>query len=85
MGELNEAIAADRASLGPGFCVGHSFFASPPGRNGAGTAHGVAAPSGEAEEDWYRRVVETEIAPLLAEYWFDDPAKAEDWRARLLA
>jgi hypothetical protein len=30
-------------------------------------------------------VVETEIQPLLEEYWFDDPAKADAWCERLLA
>jgi hypothetical protein len=80
MGELNEAIAADKTSLGPGFCIGHSFFASPP------LVAVTAADGGaETEEAWYRRVVETEIAPLLEEYWFDAPDKAEDWRRRLLA
>jgi hypothetical protein len=79
-GELNEAIAADKTSLGLGFCIGHSFFASPPE-----LAAGVADGGADAEEAWYRRVVETEIAPLLEEYWSDAPDKAEDWRRRLLA
>ena len=26
MGQLNEAIASDKANLGPGFCIGHSYF-----------------------------------------------------------
>ena len=81
MGELNEAIAADKTSLGPGFCIGHSFFASPPESIAGAVGNGGA----EAEEAWYRRVVETEIAPLLEEYWFDAPDKAEDWPRRLLA
>ena len=74
-------VPGSSANLGPGFCIGHSFFASffasPPGPGEGGAR--------EAEEEWYRRVVETEVAPLLAECWFDDPAKAEDRRARLLA
>ena len=39
MGALNEAIATDFANLGPGFCIGHSFF----------------TPNGEAtlDNDWY--------------------------------
>jgi hypothetical protein len=76
MERLNEEIAGDRTNLGPGFRIGHSFFASPsePGEVGAR----------ETEDNWYERIIETEVVPLLAEYWFDDPEKAEDWRARLL-
>jgi hypothetical protein len=29
--------------------------------------------------------METEIHPLLREYWFDDTAKAESWYAQLVA
>jgi hypothetical protein len=29
-------------------------------------------------EAWYRGVVQTEIAPLLKEYWFDNPQRADD-------
>ncbi|MNL83238.1 5-methylcytosine-specific restriction enzyme B [compost metagenome] len=27
-------------------------------------------------KQWFRRVVDTEIAPLLEEYWFDEPPRA---------
>ena len=74
MVKLNEHIRAETAAgLGPGFEVGHSFF----------------CPQGTEDEAldlaWYRAVVEEEIAPLLREYWFDDPAKAEEYVAELLA
>jgi hypothetical protein len=70
MRELNEAIAADTINLGPGFQIGHSFF--------------IPA-DGQADSDgWYAQVIETEIRPLLEEYWFDEPAKAASWRSRLL-
>jgi 5-methylcytosine-specific restriction endonuclease McrBC GTP-binding regulatory subunit McrB len=36
-------------------------------------------------ETWYRRVIETEIAPLLEEYWFENRDRAIEWRSRLLA
>jgi MoxR-like ATPase len=70
MGELNQAIAADRINLGPGFRIGHSFF----------------TPIQEVvdADAWYRRVIETEIYPLLEEYWFDEPENADQWRDRLL-
>jgi hypothetical protein len=72
VGELNDEISGDTINLGPGFAIGHSFF--------------CAAPcGGESDTDWYRRVVRTELVPLLQEYWFDAPDKAESWKARLMA
>lgn len=69
---LNAAIIGDVANLGPGFAIGHSFF--------------CAGPAGEEDEaQWYARVIRTEIAPLLREYWFDAPSKAEQWTDHLLA
>ena len=68
---LNEAIADD-PNLGSGFCIGHSFFSSIP-------------PSVTPDEAWFRRVVETEVAPLLEEYWFDNADLAKEWSERLLA
>jgi 5-methylcytosine-specific restriction protein B len=61
VGRLNEQIRADRR-LGDGFRIGHSFFCGPPS---------------DAHDAWYRAVVENEIAPLLREYWFDDPDQIE--------
>jgi len=60
---LNEAIAED-TNLGPGFKIGHSYF----------------CPSDDEppNEDWYEAVVKREVAPLLREYWFDDPETAEE-------
>ncbi len=72
VGELNDEIIGDTINLGPGFAIGHSFFCAGPS-------------GGENDADWYRRVVRTELVPLLQEYWFDAPDKAEGWRARLLA
>jgi hypothetical protein len=71
LGDLNEAIASDTLSLGRGFEIGHSFF--------------VPAWSGAYDAAWYARIIRTEIVPLLEEYWFDDPKRAESWRERLLA
>jgi 5-methylcytosine-specific restriction protein B len=70
MTALNEAISADKTNLGPGFQIGHSFFTP-------------TSPVASAER-WFETVVQTEIRPLLEEYWFDDPAKADEWRERLL-
>jgi hypothetical protein len=70
MGELNQAIEADRTNLGPGFRIGHSFFTP---------TEPVSNP-----EQWFRRIIETEIHPLLEEYWFDAPETSDHWRDRLL-
>ena len=58
---LNQQIAGDDR-LGPQYCIGHSYL----------------TPSGDAVDDpkaWFRDVVETQIGPLLREYWFDDKAE----------
>nr|WP_237181067.1 DUF3578 domain-containing protein [Roseomonas haemaphysalidis] len=80
IGNLNATIREDRANLGPGFCIGHSFFAGPPEAE-----PGQDSLTPEAEDAWYQRVVDTEIVPLLEEYWFDDPSRAEQWRSTLLS
>ena len=36
-------------------------------------------------EDWYRHIVDTQIAPLLREYWFDSPEDVEKAVAGLTA
>lgn len=72
IGALNAEIVGDVANLGPGFAIGHSFFCSGPNAS-------------EDEADWYSRIIRTEVAPLLREYWFDAPTKAEQWASQLLA
>ena len=71
MTELNAKISDDKVRLGPGYQIGHSFF----------------VPTDAAQtldEGWYRRIIKYEIAPLLKEYWFDDPDAAETWTTSLL-
>ena len=68
---LNKDIAAD-TGLGPQFRVGHSYVTSPFG-----------IPISNALE-WFRQVVDTEIGPLLDEYWFDALEKSQKARERLL-
>jgi hypothetical protein len=68
---LNKMIAEDTTNLGRGFCVGHSFFCS-------------AGPQKTLDEGWYQRVVRTEVAPLLREYWFDRPKLAQEMIEQLL-
>lgn len=68
---LNNEISAD-AGLGPQFRVGHSYVTPPFG-----------VPISDARE-WFRQVVDTEIGPLLDEYWFDALEKSQKARERLL-
>ncbi len=71
MSALNEVIGND-ASLGRNFAVGHSYFCD------------IADGGEEDWERWYRNIVETEIQPLLEEYWFDNAKRADDEVRKLL-
>lgn len=67
--DLNDAIADDPA-LGAGFAIGHSF---------------LSGSTGSDDDGWLYSVVEDELVPLLDEYWFDEPSRAEEWAGRLRA
>ena len=67
---LNGRIAAD-PSLGRGFMIGHSYFCQKAGDGAPG-------------EEWLERIAQTELEPLLREYWFDAEDKAEKAVALLL-
>lgn len=71
MNELNDEIASDR-SLGAQFWIGHSYVTPSAGEK-------IADPA-----EWFRQIVETEIGPLLDEYWFDNPDKAASATRKLL-
>lgn len=68
---LNDTIREDRTNLGPGFVIGHSFFVPPKGAE-------------RLDNAWYESVVRSEIEPLLAEYWFDQPDRVREQVDRLL-
>ena len=72
MTSLNAQIAED-PSLGENYQVGHSYFC-PKGED----FHGL-------DRRWYEGIIETELVPLLREYWFDNPKRAEQARMELLA
>jgi 5-methylcytosine-specific restriction protein B len=72
MAALNRQIKED-SLLGENYQIGHSYF-TPRGDNFAGL-----------DMNWYRNIIHTEIVPLLKEYWFDNPKKAEEAESRLLA
>ena len=68
---LNQQIAESTRDLGPGYCIGHSFF----------------CPISEVKDEaqWYREIIETEIQPLLEEYWADsNKGKVETEISKLL-
>jgi 5-methylcytosine-specific restriction protein B len=69
--ELNDEIEADR-SLGAQFRIGHSYVTPAQGKK-----------LGDART-WFRQVVETEIGPLLEEYWYDNLERAQAAKRRLL-
>ena len=68
MRDLNEKISSD-PELGPGFEIGHSYFVPDDGI--------------DPSQGWYERVVDTQVAPLLREYWFDAPKDVDAEVARL--
>ena len=70
IGALNQVISNERRDLGPGFQIGHSYFCP------------SAAISSDAQ--WYADVINTEIKPLIEEYWFDSPEKVDTLTAQLL-
>ena len=69
MAELNEEIAND-PELGRGFRVGHSYFVPTDKED-------------SRDETWYDTVVDTQIEPLLTEYWFDSQEKVDSALDRL--
>lgn len=69
MHALNAEIAADRA-LGAQFQIGHSYVTP------YEPVHDV--------QEWFVALVRSEIGPLLHEYWFDTPERADEAIAQLL-
>ena len=54
---LNKQIAKDE-DLREGFCIGHSYFCS-------------KRPDGMTDDEYFADIIDTEIRPLLEDYWFD--------------
>lgn len=69
--ELNNQITAD-TRLGKQFQIGHSYVTPAYRLDDGGT------------KEWFQQVVETEIGPLLDEYWFDAPDDVRKATSRLL-
>ena len=72
MSALNKQIRDD-SSLGENYQIGHSFFC-PRGTDFS-----------ELNSSWFYGICETEIVPLLKEYWFDDTSRVNDIQSGLLA
>ena len=68
---LNQEISDD-SSLGSQFRLGHSYVTPP-----------FEQPIDDGRR-WYRDVVDTEIGPLLDEYWFEDLEKSRNAKQKLL-
>ncbi|MBC6700386.1 AAA family ATPase [Hymenobacter puniceus] len=68
---LNRTISDD-PDLGTAFCIGHSYFCHPPSDPATADA-------------WLTLILKQEIAPLLDDYWLDQPAKAAAQKKKLLA
>ncbi|WZL73407.1 AAA family ATPase [Clostridiaceae bacterium 35-E11] len=64
MQRLNEKISNDGKNLGKGYRIGHGYFCNTPNQM-------------ESQKTWYKRIILSEIKPLLYEYWFDDEDIAE--------
>lgn len=69
--KLNDVISED-SRLGKQFRIGHSYVTP---------VHRLE--SGDTKK-WFRQVVETEIGPLLEEYWFDAPDEAQKAMTQLM-
>jgi 5-methylcytosine-specific restriction protein B len=69
--QLNSTISAD-SRLGNAFRIGHSYV----------TPH--QSMGGRSTRDWFAEVVDSELRPLLQEYWFDAPDVATREVERLL-
>jgi 5-methylcytosine-specific restriction protein B len=69
---LNREIAEDTANLGTGYQIGHSYFCQD-------------IPDGLGPSVWLRGVIDTELVPLIDEYWVDDPVLARRWVSELTA
>ncbi len=63
MSAINDYIREDK-DLGSGFEIGHSYF--------------VPGEEETLDERWFHTIVDTQIEPLLREYWFDRPERVDE-------
>jgi MoxR-like ATPase len=72
IGNLNRKISSETRDLGPGFEIGHSYFTPKDDVQ-------------ENEDEWYRNIIDTEIKPLIDEYWSDNLEIAEEEYKKLIS
>ena len=63
IGEIIQLNEELSVDLGEGFVIGHSYFCN----------------TKECTDEWMQDVVDFDILPMLAEYWFDDTDKLQRW------
>lgn len=71
--DLNEKITVD-TRLGPQFSIGHSFVTPPTELHSEPEARWI---------EWFHDVVDSEIEPLLREYFYENPNTAADYSKSL--
>lgn len=54
-------------SLGNGYRIGHSYLCT----------------NTSVTDEWIESIIKYELLPLINEYWFDEPAKVEQWSNKL--
>ena len=69
---LNNEISND-PKLGKEFQIGHSFFTPP------------NSMENNDSQSWFKEVIESEIKPLLEEYWFDSPEDVDKSIKKILS
>lgn len=65
--QVNALISED-PTLGAPFCIGHSFV-TPRTK--------ITEPAVDKTQRWFQEIIDTDLAPLLEEYWFSQPEKLE--------
>ena len=65
--EVKQLNVDIKEKLGKGFCIGHSYFVF----------------DKPCSDELLKNIVNYDILPMLAEYWFDDEEQYEMWASRL--
>lgn len=65
--EVKQLNVDIKEKLGKGFCIGHSYFVF----------------DEPCSDELLKNIVNYDILPMLAEYWFDDEEQHEMWASRL--
>lgn len=64
--KINQKISDDSFDLGAGYCIGHSFFCP------------KDDPNQNYDNNWYINIINSQILPLIEEYYFDKPDTAAE-------